>query len=108
MQSTGHSSTQARSRTSTHGSAITYVTSVLHALVGAPSRRPRGTHKYPPAPDVLRTAPRALLRFRGRPHRSAGAGRSELRGVGFGSTLGDDPPAQSVGPDQRDGGRGGQ
>src|SRR4051794_41942691 len=31
MQSTGHSSTQARSRTSTQGSAITYVTSVLHA-----------------------------------------------------------------------------
>src|ERR1700712_2723895 len=31
MQSTGHSSTQARSSRSTHGSAITYVTLLLHA-----------------------------------------------------------------------------
>src|SRR5664279_2968383 len=57
MQSTGHSSTHARSRTSTHGRAITYVTLVLHAWVGTPISRPTSRDKYYPRGGIRRTGP---------------------------------------------------
>src|SRR6476469_7312082 len=76
MQSTGHSSTQARSSTSTQGSAITYVTSVLQ--LGPVAQAAADGHRQvsPPTDPALHTAGQRAADQVGRAGGSSGSAPS--------------------------------